>query len=129
MPAEYRHVMALGSADLDRIAGAREVSIETRSGDRRIRTVIWVVVDDGDVLVRSVRGEGGRWYRRAVADPEVSLLVGSDRYQFRAVSVADPDDIERASDALRRKYPPGRSLDSMLRPEVLGTTLLLEPVI
>jgi hypothetical protein len=121
--------VALSSEDLGRIAGAREVLIETRSGARRIRTVIWVAVDDGDVLVRSVRGEGGQWYRRAVADPEVSLVVGKDRYPFRAVPVADPDDIERTSDALRLKYPPGRSLDSMLRPEVLGTTLLLEPVI
>jgi len=120
--------VALSSEDLERIARAREVSIETRSGDRRMRTVIWVVVDDGDVLVRSVRGEGGRWYRRAVADPDVSLVVGSDRYRFRAISVDDPYDIERTSDALRRKYPPGRSLDSMLRPEVLETTFLLEPV-
>ncbi|MGH8951772.1 MAG: DUF2255 family protein [Acidimicrobiia bacterium] len=120
--------MALSSQDLERIGGAREVSIETRSGDRRIRTVIWVVVDNGDVLVRSVRGEGGRWYQRAVANPEVSLVVGSDRYRFRAIHAADPDDIERTSDALRHKYPPGRSLDSMVRPEVLGTTLLLESV-
>ena len=120
--------MALSSEDLERIAGAREVSVETRSGDRRFRTVIWVVVDDGDVLVRSVRGEAGRWYRRAVADPDVSLLVGNDRYRLRAISAADPDDIERTSEGLRRKYPPGRSLDAMLRPEVLETTLLLEPV-
>ena len=120
--------MGLSSENLEHIAGAREVSIETRSGDRRIRTVIWVVVDNGDVLVRSVRGEGGRWYQRAVADPEVTLVVGSDLYLFRAIHVADPDDIERTSEALRHKYPPGRSLDSMVRPEVLGTTILLEPV-
>ncbi len=101
--------------------------IETRSGNRRFRTVIWVVVDGGDVLVRSVRGETGRWYRRALAHPAVDLVFGGNRLGFTAVHVTDPETIDRTSDALRRKYRPGGSLDSMLRPEVLGTTLLLEP--
>ena len=120
--------MSLSSEELELIAGASEVVVETRSGDRHFRTVIWVVVDDGDVLVRSVRGEAGRWYQRALADPSVRLGVGIEWFPFRAVTVTNSEAIERASKALRRKYPKGRSLDSMLRAEVLGTTLLLEPV-
>ncbi|MGH8914754.1 MAG: DUF2255 family protein, partial [Acidimicrobiia bacterium] len=68
--------------ELQAIDGAREVVIGTRTGDRVFRTVIWVVVDDDDVFVRSVRGELGRWYQRALADPEVTLGTGDSRSRF-----------------------------------------------
>jgi len=119
--------VSLPAEDLERIAESREVVIETRSGDRRVPTIIWVVIDDGAVLVRSVRGEAGRWYQRALANPDVDLVVGRLRMPLRAVPVTDTATVDRVSEALRRKYPKGRSLDSMLRPEVLDTTLLLEP--
>ncbi len=118
--------MSLTAEQLQEIGEAREVVIETRRGDRVIGTVIWVVVGDDDVYVRSVRGESGRWYQRAVSNPEVALRVGDASFEFRAVPATDPDSIELASEALRRKYR-GRSLDNMLLPETLGTTLRLEP--
>ena len=118
--------MSLTAEQLQEIGEAREVVVETRRGDRVIGTVIWVVVGDDDVYVRSVRGETGRWYQRAVADPDVALRVGDARFEFRAVPANDPDSIESASQALRRKYR-GRSLENMLRVETLGTTLRLDP--
>lgn len=118
--------MPLTAEQLQAIGDAAMVVIETRKGDRIIGTVIWVVVGDGIVYVRSVRGESGRWYQRAVADPEVVLEVGEDRFEFTAVPANDPESVESASEALRRKYR-GRSLENMLLPETLGTTLRLEP--
>jgi hypothetical protein len=118
--------MPLTAEQLQAIGETGMVVIETRKGDRVIGTVIWVVVGDGDVYVRSVRGESGRWYQRAVADPEVALRVEDDRFEFRAIPANDPDSVEAASEALRRKYR-GRSLENMLLPETLGTTLRLEP--
>jgi hypothetical protein len=44
------------------------------------------------------------------------------------VPATDPESIRRTSDGFVRKYKPGRSLDSMVRPEVLDTTLRLDPV-
>jgi hypothetical protein len=120
--------MAMSSDQLEILDEVNTVVVETRSGGRTIGTIIWVVVDDGEVFVRSVRGESGRWYQRALADPEVTLRVGDDRPRFRAVPADDAASVERVSQALRRKYPPGGSLDRMLRPEVLGTTLHLEPL-
>ncbi|HEX5696614.1 MAG TPA: nitroreductase/quinone reductase family protein [Acidimicrobiia bacterium] len=120
--------MSLSAEHLDLVTRANEVLIETRSGARVFQTVIWVVVDGDDVLVRSVRGESGRWYQRALANPEVALIVGDTRLELMAVPASDEVAVERASEALRRKYRVGRSLDAMLVPEVLGTTLLLEPV-
>ncbi|HUG09008.1 MAG TPA: nitroreductase/quinone reductase family protein [Acidimicrobiia bacterium] len=114
--------------DLLLLEETREVRIETRRGDRTYRTVIWVVVDDGAVFVRSVRGESGRWYERVLADPDVVLHVAGRQIAARAESAADDESVELTSAALRRKYPPGQSLDSMLRPEVLDTTLRLDPV-
>jgi len=118
--------MSLTADQLQEIGEAREVVIETRRGDRVIGTVIWVVVGGDNVYVRSVRGESGRWYQRTLVDPEVALRVGNARHEFTVVPANDPDSIESASEALRRKYR-GRSLENMLRVETLGTTLRLEP--
>jgi hypothetical protein len=105
----------------------KEVRIETRSERGTVRTIIWIVVVDDSVYVRSVRGVTAHWYQRALADPLVGILAGGDRVAFRAVHVEDPDEIEAVSGALRDKYPPGGSLDRMIRDEVLDTTLRLEP--
>ena len=120
--------MSADESRLSLIDGTKEVSIDTRGGGRSFSTIIWVVVADGVVYVRSVDGPRGRWYQRALADPEVALLVGSERFRFRASHVDDPNTIEMVSDALRAKYRPGGSLDRMVRDEVLDTTLRLDPV-
>lgn len=120
--------MPFRTKDLETIAATREVFIETKAGSRAFRTVIWVVADDESVYVRSVRGEAGRWYQRALASPEVALRVGKQRIPARAVPVRDPETVALVSDEFRRKYRKGRSLDAMVRPEVLGTTLRLEPL-
>ena len=120
--------MPLSPEQLGRIDDTQMVEIETRSGERARRTIIWVVVEDGEVFVRSVRGRAGRWYQRAVADPNVALIVGAESYRFRAVLATDTESVERASNGFRRKYRPGRSLDSMIDPGVLDTTLRLNPI-
>jgi hypothetical protein len=114
---------------LRRIDTAEEVRIETSlaSGGSR-QTIIWIVVDGGRVYVRSVRGPSGKWYLRLRARPEGAVHVAGTRAPVRAVSVVDPAEIERVSEALRRKYAShGSSLANMLRPETLPTTLRLEP--
>jgi hypothetical protein len=112
---------------LERISETKEILIETRRDDIAFRTIIWVVVDDGEVFVRSVRGVAGRWYQRALADPNVTLTVGDERFVFVAVPAGDATSVERTSDALSRKYR-GRSLEMMLLPKTLDTTLRLDPV-
>jgi hypothetical protein len=114
---------------LRRVEGAEEIEIETR---RRTggstRTIIWIVADNGRIYVRSVRGQGGKWYQRLQATPEGAIHVAGTRTPVRAVAVSDAAEIERVSESLRRKYAShGDSLTNMLRPEVLPTTLRLEP--
>jgi hypothetical protein len=113
--------------ELALLAAAREVVIETRSGSRAYRTVVWVAVDGDDVFLRSVRGESGRWYQRVLVDPAVALDAGGTRIEGRVVPAADAVSLEQASSGFRRKYPKSGSLDAMLAPAVLDTTLRLEP--
>ena len=119
--------MPITSEHLSLLDETGEVYIETMSSRGPIKTIIWIVVIDDQVYVRSVRGESGRWYERALADPSVSVHVGDHEMDFRAVPVEDPGEIEAVSQALREKYPPGGSLDRMTRNEVLDNTLRLEP--
>ena len=56
---------SFGTETLRLLDETKEVRIETRrDGDSpEHRTIIWVVVVEGEVFVRSVRGQRGRWYR------------------------------------------------------------------
>ena len=108
---------------------ARTIRIETSAGaDRPVHeAVIWVVVDEvGRVLVRSWRGERGRWYRELRANPTGVLRLGSRIVPIRAEHAADPERVESCSRGLRDKYASSRgSLAQMLVDEVLPTTLEL----
>ena len=113
------------------LRSARTVRIETSAGAKLPvhEAIIWVVVDDaGRVLVRSWRGERGRWYREVRANPTGTLRVGSRRVAIRAELAADPERVESCSRALRQKYASARgSLAEMLVDEVRPTTLELRP--
>ena len=120
--------MALSPAQLAWIDETKEVRIETFSSRGASRTIIWVVVAGGDVYVRSVHAEDGRWYQRARSNPLVAIDVDGERVEFGAVHVDDADEIMAVTDALQAKYRPGGSLDRMTREEVLDTTLRLDPI-
>ena len=62
--------MAFDAGLLRRLETIEEVEVETRrASGTSPRTTIWIVVDGGQVYVRSVRGPGGRWYQRLRRDP------------------------------------------------------------
>ncbi len=84
------------------------------------------MVDGDDVLIRAVRGPTSRWFRELVAGPG-ALVVNGQRIPVRAIAATDGVSVKRASDGYRKKYGKGGSLDSMLVPSVLPTTLRLEP--
>ncbi|HSH22327.1 MAG TPA: DUF2255 family protein, partial [Candidatus Caenarcaniphilales bacterium] len=79
-----------------------EVRVETRGADDAVhRTIIWVVVDDGEVFVRSWRGEGAQWFRAALDRPtEVALLATGQRIPVLPVLATDAASIARCSRAL-----------------------------
>ncbi len=108
---------------------AQEVKIETQAPDGPVhRTIIWIVADGGEVFIRSYRGPTARWFRESQANPAVAVHVGGRRIPSTAIPATDPDSIERASAALRRKYAGDPGLNGMVASENLPTTLRLEPI-
>ena len=119
--------MAKFDADtLRELRGLREVAIRTeKHPDGAV--VIWVVVADDEVFVRSVRGSKGRWYRDLATGGSATLEFAGRRLGVHALPASDADSIARASREYLRKYQPSPYAQSMVRAEVLPTTLRLEP--
>lgn len=118
-----------GAAVLERFDTTKVVDIETRSAKGSKHSVpIWIVVVDGVPYVRSVRGPAGRWYRELLARGDGAVVAGGKRTPVRATHDSSPKAIEAVSGGLRRKYSrSGQSLQSMLRADVLDTTVRLDP--
>ena len=114
---------------LNQLANAEEIEIETRSPTGRTRrTTIWVIVDDNDVYIRSVRGRNGHWYQNITANPNAAIYIEGRRLAVHAVPVTDKALIARVSNDNLRKYRDDPSANSMVLEEILPTTLRLEPM-
>ena len=119
--------MAKFDADTSReLRDFKEVAIRTEKHPESA-VVIWVVVADDEVFVRSVRGSKGRWYRDLATGGSATLEFGGRRLGVQALPVSDAEAIARASREYLRKYQPSPYAQSMVRAEVLPTTLRLEP--
>ena len=112
---------------LDRLRDAKEVDIETRSPAGEAHgAIIWVVVDAADqVLGRSGKGPGARWYREAVAAGHAALVLDGSASPVRVERAMDPARIDACSRELLAKYGTGATARSMVREEILDTTLEL----
>ena len=116
------------SKTLNQLASTKEIKIETHSATGQThRTIIWVMVDDQNVYIRSWLGLKGRWYQEIKANPNAAILLNGQRLPVRALPVTDEATITRVSDNILSKYHNSSSAKSMLREEILSTTLLLEP--
>ena len=122
--------MASFPADVvERFDAEKVVEIETQSPKGTRHSVpIWIMVVGGVPYVRSVRGPQGRWYRELLARGEGAVVAGGQRVPVKATHDSSAAAIEAVSGALRKKYArSGQSLQSMLRANVLDTTVRLEP--
>ena len=111
---------------LQKLHGCKEVAIRTTKHPGSAVT-IWVVVCSTDVFVRSVRGDKGRWYRDLATGGPATLEFDGERVAVQAVPTTDGPSIERASQAFLSRYRSSPYATSIVRPEVLETTLRLDP--
>ena len=120
--------MTFAAADLGALDAAEEIEIETRAADGAVhRTIVWPLVKDGVVYLRSYRGRNGRWYREAIDDPAVAIHVDGRRVPARVEPATDEASLRACSEALEVKYRTSYSLAAMLAPNVLLTTIRLVP--
>jgi hypothetical protein len=115
------------TAALEWLRDHKEVTIRTaRHPDTAV--IIWAVVAaDDTVYVRSVKGAQGRWYRDLASDGRATLLVRDKSIPVQAIPAADDQSVASASAAFLTKYRGSSYVGSIVRAEVLSTTLRLEP--
>jgi hypothetical protein len=89
--------------------------------------VIWVVVADDDVFVRSWRGTVGRWYKDLASGGAATLEFAGHRLAVQAIPASDAASIARTSREILRKYRHSSHAREMVRDDILPTTLRLEP--
>ena len=119
--------MAKFDADtLRELRDVKELRIRTEKHPKTA-VVIWIVVADDEVFVRSWLGPRGRWYRDLAAGGPAVLEFAGRRIEVNASPVNDADSIARASAKFLRKYEPSSHAREMVRSEILSTTLWLEP--
>jgi hypothetical protein len=103
-----------------------EVAIRTDKHPKSA-VVIWVVVADGEVFVRSWRGSKGRWYRDLAAGGPATLEFAGRSLAVQALPAIDQDAVDRTSREFLRKYQRSTHAEEMVRAETLPTTLRLQP--
>jgi hypothetical protein len=104
----------------------QEVTIRTVKHPKSA-VVIWVMVADDEVFVRSWRGAKGRWYRDLAAGGPATLECAGRRLAVQALPASDQAAVARASLEFLRKYQRSTHAQEMVRSETLPTTLRLEP--
>jgi hypothetical protein len=99
-----------------------------RAGHDDLRVPVWVVVVGEDAYVRSWKGAGSVWFRRALADADQAIVLAGVTIPVRFVPVDDFDDIV-IGDGYRAKYSryPESYIDPMVAPKAVETTMRLDP--
>jgi hypothetical protein len=119
--------MTFDTAKLELLRPTKEVRIRT-SGNKGRPVTIWIVVVDDAAFVRSVRGPTAQWFIAATADRRAMLDVGDRQLAVRVIPVTDHGTIEAISNAYLTKYATSSYAKAMVAPDVLQTTLRLDPL-
>ncbi len=116
--------------ELDALAAATELRISTRRPDGTLRPAvpIWVVRAGDGIYVRSYRGTGGGWFRRATADGTAHIQAGNVERDV-TVSLAGAAARSEIDQAYRDKYAGYGSayVEPMTAAGAAATTLVLTP--
>jgi hypothetical protein len=111
-------------AALERV-GEIDVAAHRADGTLRDPRIVWHVVVDGALFVRSVRGEGGAWYRGVLRTGTGVVDGGGVRVDVTFTPDADHDDAIDA--AYRARYGSGSAVRAITDPVAVATTLRVDP--
>jgi hypothetical protein len=115
--------------DADTLLALRDVQEPVIRTEKHPKSavVIWVVVADDKVFVRSWRGAEGRWYKDLASGGPATLEFPGHRLAVEAIPASDAESIALTSSEILRKYRHSSHAQEMVRDEILPTTLRLEP--
>jgi hypothetical protein len=102
-----------------RVAGRRQ------DGSLRSLTIVWQVVVDGSLYVRSVRGAEGSWYKGVIRHHEGA--ISWDGKTRDVTYVPDHAADEQIDAAYFAKYGNGSPTHAITNPAAKATTLRVEP--
>jgi len=111
-------------SDLDRIG---EIRVAGRRQDMSMRTptIVWHVVVDGSLYVRSVRGVEGSWYKGVIRHHEGVIAWDG---KTREVTYVPDDTVDDQIDtAYFNKYGSGSPTHAITNAAAKATTLRIEP--
>jgi hypothetical protein len=111
---------------LRELRDVQEVAIRTEKHPKSA-VVIWVVVADDEVFVRTWLGAKGRWYRDLAAGGPATLEFAGRRLAMQALPASNQAVVAHVSREFLRKYQRSTHAQEMVRSETLPTTLRLEP--
>ncbi|MBD8057941.1 DUF2255 family protein [Cellulomonas sp. JH27-2] len=105
--------------------GELRVAPDRPDGSRQAPRIIWHVVVDGGLYVRSAHGADGAWYRAALRTGTGSIDAGG----VRADVAFTPDDThdDAIDAAYRTKYGTGSAVQSITSSTATPTTLRVDP--
>lgn len=112
----------LATIDAD---GEMTVAAHRPDGSLRTPRIVWHVVVDGELFIRSVRGEDGAWYRGVRRTGTGEIVAGGERVEV--TFTPDHDHDVEIDAGYRAKYGGGSAVRSITSPTAAATTLLLEP--
>ena len=118
------------SEELERIAAAEELQLESARSDGTLRrpVTIWVVRHGDDLYVRSVYGRRSNWFRGTQVRHEGHISAGGVDKDVVFVDAGD-DVNDKIDAAYRTKYhdQPVAFVDPTVTPEARAATIKLVP--
>jgi hypothetical protein len=115
------------AADLAAINADDELDVAVHRTDGTLRTprIVWHVVVDNVLYIRSVRGQDGAWYRAVEQTRTGAIDAGGVRAEVVLIRDDTRDDAVDA--AYHAKYGNGLAVDRITAPAARATTLRVEP--
>ncbi|MDO8145835.1 DUF2255 family protein [Isoptericola sp. 178] len=118
---------AWNPTDLDAIERAGELDVAAHRPDGSLRTprIVWHVVVDGTLFIRSVRGDAGGWYRGVQRTGTGRITSGGVTAD---VIFTENHEHDTAIDrAYHDKYGDGSPVRAITSPAAVATTLRVDP--
>jgi hypothetical protein len=115
--------------ELERIARTREIEVSALREDGALTkpVTIWAVRVEGELYVRSVRGEAGGWYKEAEQRHEGRIEADSTAVDVSFEDVPHHLD-EEIDEAYKAKYGyPSDPVDSITADAARATTIRVVP--